>query len=427
MNDTEKRTVYTSALSKINSEKIDVLRDAIGEFSRIPDYRDSEQRIVYCKDKIAELEKAGKRKKSITRLAILAGVCCLAIVGVMLAARGIVTSNQEKEANIDHYNTAISYLDEGRLQEAALEFGKAGNYEDAQERSQALWRDLIKPSVISIGTFTMNNHIVGLKTDGTVVATGRNSDGQCNVSDWKSILSVSAGFSHTVGLKTDGTVVAVGSNSCGQCNVTKWKNIVQAIAGDQCTIGLRTDGTVLFAGFDSNGEDECESWENIVRIWVEGDNVIGKSLDGKIVCIRDYLAFSDDSNWSNLKKVTFSYDCGIFGLTQDNTVVYEKASHHPNDQPYYDSLGIDEAQYWTDVIDIDGGLRNIVGIRADGSVIFAGSNEDGQNDISDWRDIVVISTEGRQTIGVKSDGSVLLVGDISWGIDVSGWTDIMIP
>ena len=60
--------------------------------------------------------------------------------------------------------------------------------------------------------------------------------------------------------------------------------------------------------------------------------------------------------------------------------------------------------------------------------MFAGSNEDGQNDISDWQDIVIIATEGRQTIGVKSDGSVLLVGDIdSWGIDVSGWKDIMLP
>jgi len=34
---------------------------------------------------------------------------------------------------------------------------------------------------------------------------------------------VAAGYSHTVGLKSDGTVVAVGRESAGQCNVDGWK------------------------------------------------------------------------------------------------------------------------------------------------------------------------------------------------------------
>jgi len=33
---------------------------------------------------------------------------------------------------------------------------------------------------------------------------------------------VAAGTEHTVGLKSDGTVVAVGDNSSGQCNVGSW-------------------------------------------------------------------------------------------------------------------------------------------------------------------------------------------------------------
>lgn len=338
--------------------------------------------------------------------------------------------SQKKRRNsyIDHYNTAISYLDENRFQEAALEFGKAGNYEDAQERSMDLWREIVKPSVISIGTFTGNNHIVAIRSDGTVIATGRNSGGQCDVSNWEGIISVSAGFEHTVGLKSDGTVVAVGSNSWGQCDVSKWKNIIQVVAGDECTIGLQSDGSLLFTGFDSNGEDDCINLENIVEIWVEGNDVIGKSLDGRIISSRDYFDFSDNDDWKDLKKVSFSYNCGVFGLTQDNTVIFDKWSHHPDDEPYYANLGIDDAQYWTDIVDIDGGLRNVVGVKADGTVVFAGSNEKNQNDISDWSDIVVIATEGRQTIGVKSDGTVLLVGDIeSGGIDVSEWNDIMLP
>jgi alpha-tubulin suppressor-like RCC1 family protein len=63
---------------------------------------------------------------------------------------------------------------------------------------------------------------VGLKSDGTVVAVGRNNYGQCNVGGWTDIIQVAAGEMDTVGLKSDGTVVAVGRNDQGQCNVGGW-------------------------------------------------------------------------------------------------------------------------------------------------------------------------------------------------------------
>lgn len=37
--------------------------------------------------------------------------------------------------------------------------------------------------------------------------------------------AISAGGDHTIGLKFDGTVVATGYNGCGQCDVSGWKNI----------------------------------------------------------------------------------------------------------------------------------------------------------------------------------------------------------
>jgi len=42
-------------------------------------------------------------------------------------------------------------------------------------------------------------HIVGLKSDGTVVAMGDNNDRQCNVGNWTGIIQVAAGCLHTVG------------------------------------------------------------------------------------------------------------------------------------------------------------------------------------------------------------------------------------
>ena len=49
---------------------------------------------------------------------------------------------------------------------------------------------------VSVGLY----HIIGLKADGTVVATGENDYGQCDVDSWTDIAAVSAGYEHTVGL-----------------------------------------------------------------------------------------------------------------------------------------------------------------------------------------------------------------------------------
>ena len=65
-------------------------------------------------------------------------------------------------------------------------------------------------------------HTVGLKSDGTVVSTGNNEFGQCDVSSWTDTVSVSAGAGHTIGLKSDGTVVAVGYIDDGSCAVSGW-------------------------------------------------------------------------------------------------------------------------------------------------------------------------------------------------------------
>ena len=69
------------------------------------------------------------------------------------------------------------------------------------------------------------DHTVGLKADGTVLATGFAMYGACDVSGWTDIVEITCGDDHTVGLRYDGTVAAVGSNTKGQCNVSDWIKI----------------------------------------------------------------------------------------------------------------------------------------------------------------------------------------------------------
>ena len=56
--------------------------------------------------------------------------------------------------------------------------------------------------------------------DGSIVAWGRNNEGQCDVpAPNTDFVAVAGGEFHSLGLKADGSIVAWGSNGDGQCDV----------------------------------------------------------------------------------------------------------------------------------------------------------------------------------------------------------------
>ena len=140
------------------------------------------------------------------------------------------------------------------------------------------WGDIV---AISAGGL----HTVGLKSDGTVVAVGLNNDGQCNVSDWRDIVAISACWRHTVGLKSDGSVAAVGNNEYGQCNVSDWGDIVAISAGGSHTVGLKSDGTVAAVGLNDDGQCNVSDWGDIVAISAGGEYTVGLKSDGTVVAV----------------------------------------------------------------------------------------------------------------------------------------------
>ncbi len=130
------------------------------------------------------------------------------------------------------------------------------------------WDDIVS---ISIGGSTSKDktvlgHIVAFKKDGTVVAAGDNTFGQCNVSDWTGIAAISAGDYHIVGVKSDGTVLATQTGNRFKKSINEistWQNIVAVSAGYGFTPGLRSDGTVSAVGLENEGQCDVDSWLNI--------------------------------------------------------------------------------------------------------------------------------------------------------------------
>lgn len=83
-----------------------------------------------------------------------------------------------------------------------------------------------------------------------------------DVSGWTDIIAVAAGAHHTVGLKSDGTVVATDTTRPGQCDVSGWKDMIAISAGGN-TFGLRKDGTVAVAGENVWNQYDVLEWTNI--------------------------------------------------------------------------------------------------------------------------------------------------------------------
>ncbi len=132
----------------------------------------------------------------------------------------------------------------------------------------AVWEWYWTDSIDDVGKWTditsvssTWNHIVALKSDGTVVACGNNDFGQCDVSEWKDIVAVSAGVEYTVGLKSDGTVVFCGDNKGETLDISDWTDIVEIDAGFYHCVGLRSDGTVIATGEDWNGQCDTADWK----------------------------------------------------------------------------------------------------------------------------------------------------------------------
>lgn len=128
-------------------------------------------------------------------------------------------------------------------------------------------------NIVEIEQGDVNNGTkwIALHSDGTVSVSDSYNDTTefHHAREWTDIIAISVTNSHLVGLKSDGTVIATGGNGDGQCNVEGWRDIIaigtaEPKFGCVCgvTYGLRKDGTVISTeeGFNTS------SWTDIVAI-----------------------------------------------------------------------------------------------------------------------------------------------------------------
>lgn len=74
-------------------------------------------------------------------------------------------------------------------------------------------------------------------------------------------MQVSAGLFHTIGLRANGTLVAAGDNTYGQCNVSTWTGVTQIATGAFHTVGLKVNGRVVATGRNNSWAMQCDNLE----------------------------------------------------------------------------------------------------------------------------------------------------------------------
>jgi hypothetical protein len=208
----------------------------------------------------------------------------------------------------------------------------------------SLWRDIVSIE-------TIDTDVVGLKADGSVVATGVLGE---IVSVWEDIVQIKALNSTAnskkqalFGLKTDGTVEcscsgvwweSVGSQIV--LDTDTWGRVIKLETGDKNVFALTDDGKVLSTGENYGSTDK---WADIVDIAVGGGRVIGLRRDGTVASSYSelrYIHLKDDDCiwWENIVKV-FCLGIGFaVGVTPLGRVYTSQCFNHYKMEAYFPDI-----------------------------------------------------------------------------------------
>lgn len=351
--------------------------DAGQRFYQLTDYRDSASRYIDCRCALAVLVYLdGDMDTAQKRL--------LAIDGSEDRIEGVVRHLAQSDAQVAEM-LAMDMFNGPKLAQMKKDMARLSD---------------ARAHVIAGRMAAGYRHSVGLRADGTVLAAGNNSFGQCNVSGWTDVIQVAAGAMHTLGLRADGTVLATGDNHYGQCDVSGWTDIVGVAANAFGSFGLKRDGTVVAS---TRYADTVAGWHGVTEI-AAGSYSAGclyapdgmlcthpgarlSSAEG-VTCLRvcgPVSAGLDENGnlvsnypnppkWTNLACVALS-ESGLVGVTRDGRAMSFMFRGRVESEIEIEGNAVEAAASGT----------HILVMNEAGHVFALGLNDHGQCDVSDWR------------------------------------------
>jgi hypothetical protein len=252
-------------------------------------------------------------------------------------------------------------------------------------------------------------------TNSPIVAWGANGDGETNIPPGLSnVVAVAGGEQHILALKSDGTLVAWGSDNFGVTDIPAGlSNVVAVSAGAYHDLALRSDGTVVAWGYNGSGQTNVPvGLNNVMAIAAGSGNSAALTSNGTPVTWGDN-SFGQTNVPPGLNSVIAIAEGSThtLALKSDGTVVAWG----------YNNLGqTNVPPGLTNAVAIAAGDSHNLVLRSDGTVLAWGRNEAGQANVpAGLNNVVAVAAGALHSLALKSDGTV-----VAWGNNALGQTNI---
>lgn len=226
----------------------------------------------------------------------------------------------------------------------------------------------------TVARLTVTPPVAPVVVDATLVAWGREDEGQTNVPPWlKDAIAIAAGGSHNLAIRSDNSVAAWGGNLWGnspQTTVPFGLRSKAIAAGESHSLAVRIDGTV--AGWGNNGYGQINALPDLTNaIVVAGgrSHSLALTADGRVIA------------WGS----------NVNGETNVPTGL-------------------------SNVVAIAAGGVHSLALRSDGRVVAWGNAQFGQTNVpSVLTNAVAISAGDLHSLALTEDGRVVAWGHNDWG------------
>ncbi|MFI3255700.1 MAG: hypothetical protein R3Y63_15455, partial [Eubacteriales bacterium] len=285
------------------------------------------------------------------------------------------------------YEKGQSFMESGDIYRAMPYF-----YFDATYRDAGLqWISLINESV-SVGITNM----LGLKSDGTAYYCGVLANKEAN--SWGNLVGIASGSEHLLGLRTDGTLLSLGNHSDNRGNVGSWQNIVQIVAGDRHTVGLSAVGTVHSLHGGTSLVGDTSTWIDVMYLATGGNTTLGLRWNRTLLTTHEGTKTEVES-WKNVVQMATGGEFTIAFDKDGNLLTAGDNSYGQLDFPPI-----------SDIKKVSAGEKHSVILKKDGTALAFGNNEYGQCEVSSWTNLTDIVTGTDHTVGIHEDGTLSVVG-----------------
>ena len=292
------------------------------------------------------------------------------------ATNGTLTMVKTELAQMGYYRVRVTnpvgYVDSrrvwvvlGPLENAAVAWGRSSS---GQGLFTPGWTNLVALSAGDAST-------LGLRGDGTVLATGADDFGQATVpTGLARVVAAAAGSGHSVALREDGTVAAWGANDSGQTNVpAALSNVVAVAAGATHSVALVAGGSVTIFGGDGPAISTVPAAAtNVIALAAAARYTVALRWDGQAV---------------------------VWGSDLNGLDTLPAAA--------------------TNLTAVAAGGAHIVALRADGAVLAWGDDTYGQVTVpAAVSNAVAVAAGQYHSLAILADGTV-----VAWGAGTGGKLD----